>query len=128
MPLAQQHGTLAHSPEAIAFACYVIQRGEAKLRPRLGEGDIGLDLPDIVSPNMEWAATVTGVAPHEAHCVITDAQTHQPVDHPLLHRRDGQVMIAATLPKPGIYRVEITSGGTSPISQLVMAHDHPDSA
>ncbi|GAB3901660.1 hypothetical protein GCM10029964_090790 [Kibdelosporangium lantanae] len=89
-------------------------------------GDIGLVLPDIVTPGLPWSATITGVAPHEARCQITDAQTDQPVDHPILHRRHGQVMIISTLPAPGVYRVEVTGGGTSPVSQLVLAHDHPD--
>ena len=54
------------SDEAIEFAKYVILHGEAKHRPRLGAGDIGIDPPDIVAPGEEWTATVTGVAPHEA--------------------------------------------------------------
>lgn len=128
IPLAQQHGALARSPEAITAVCHVIQHGEATHRPRLGEGDIGLDLPDIVTPNREWTATITGVAPHEARCRVTDAQTDQPIDHPPLHRRDDQVMIAATLPRPGLYRVEVTGGSTSPVSQLVLAHNHRDNA
>jgi len=126
MPLAQQHGAIARSPEAIAVVCHVIQHGSAALRPRLGAGDIGLAMPDIVAPGVEWTAMITGIASHEARCVVTDAETHQPVDHPMLRQRDEHTVICTTVPEPGLYRVEVTGGGTGPVTQLVLAREHAD--
>ncbi|MGW3960080.1 esterase/lipase family protein [Amycolatopsis sp. NPDC005003] len=123
IPLAQQHGSLARTDEAIDFVCDVLLNAEADLGPRLGEGGIGLAVPDVVAPGAEWTAAVTGVPPHLGRCVVTDADTGRAVDHPLLHRRDGDVVAAVTLPAPGVYRFEVAGGGTSAVRQLVMAMD-----
>jgi hypothetical protein len=64
---------------------------------------------------------VTGVEPHEARCTLTDAETGHPIDHPPLSRRDGEVVIPITVPAPGVYRIEVSGGGTSPVTQLLMA-------
>lgn len=120
-PLAQQHGSLARTSEAIDFVCDILLNADADLGPRLGEGNIGLALPDVVTPDTEWTATVTGFEPHQSRCVVTNADTGLAVDHPALHRRDNTVAIAVTLPAPGVYRVEVSGGGSSPVSQLVMA-------
>ncbi len=121
-PVAQQHGTLARSREAIDFVRDILINTESDLGPRLGAGDIGLALPDVVTPDTEWTATISGAEPHEAQCTVTDAETGTVVDHPSLHRRDGEVAIAVTLPAPGVYRVAV-SGGGSPVEQLVMARE-----
>ena len=122
----QQHGPLANADEAISFVCSVITEQDADLGPRLGEGDIGLDLPDVVTPGAEWAALVTGVAPHEATCTVTDLQTGLPIDHPPLHRRDGRVQATVSLAEPGLFRITVSGGGTTPVSQLVMAEQPGD--
>lgn len=124
MPVAQQHTTLAHSEVACQFVCDVLVHGQADTGERLGDGEVGLSLPDVVCPGIEWTATLAGIDYHQARCTITDADTHQVIDHPRPHRRDGQVRVAATLPAPGVYRVRIDGGG-EPVTQYVMADD-PD--
>ncbi|WP_199191648.1 esterase/lipase family protein [Amycolatopsis sp. CA-126428] len=121
-PVAQQHGSLARSREAIDFVRDVLLNAEADLGPRLGAGDVGLALPDVVTPGTEWTATLDGVEPHEARCTVTDADTGVVVDHPSPHRRDGDVAVAVTLPAPGVYRVEVSGGGAA-VTQLVMARE-----
>lgn len=125
MPLAQQHATLASSDEACQFVRDILVHGEADAGPRLGlEDGVGLAAPDVVPPNTERFATLTGIEPHHACCTITEADTGQLIDHPQPHRRDGRTQVAIVLPAPGLYRIRI-DGGPSPVSQLIMADD-PD--
>lgn len=124
----QQHGPLAKADEAMTFVCSVITEQDADLGPRLGEGDIGLDLPDVVTSGIEWAATVTGVEPHEATCTVVDAQTGMATDYPPLHRRDGKVQATVSLPEPGLFRIVVSGGGATPVNQLVMAEQPADDA
>lgn len=121
-PVAQQHGTLARTSEAISFVRDILLNAETDLGPRLGAGDIGLSVPDVVEPEEEWIARIDGADPHEVRCVVTDADTGAVVDRPPAHRRDGMVVAAVTLPSPGIYRIEVAGGG-SPVGQLVMARE-----
>lgn len=122
-PVAQQHGVLAKADEAVTFVCAVIRDEDADLGPRLGGGEIGLDIPDVVDPGVEWVARVTGVAPHEAACRVVNVQTGLAVDHPPLHRGDSQVRATVSLPEPGLFRVEVSGGGESAVTQVVMAVD-----
>jgi hypothetical protein len=122
----QQHGPLAKADEAISFVCSIITDQDADLGPRLGEGDVGLAVPDVVTPGTEWAAKLTGVAPHEATCTVVDVQTGVAVDYPPVHRRDGEVQATVSLPKPGLFRIAVSGGGTTPVSQLVMAEEPAD--
>jgi hypothetical protein len=116
---------LARSDEACQFVCDILLNGRPDKGPRLGSGDgVGLLMPDVVTPQVEWTATLTGIESHLAFCTITDADTGRVVDRPRPHGRDGRLMIASVLPAPGIYRVRI-DGGPMPLTQLVMADD-PD--
>lgn len=121
MPLAQQHATLAHSKEAITFVRDFLLHGTTSERPRLGDGDIGLALPDVVRPETEWNATLTGIEPKHATVTVTDTETGEVVPG-VPFRRGETVLAAMTLPQPGLYRVRVT-GGNSPVSQLVLAED-----
>lgn len=125
VPLAQQHGSLASADEAISPVSSIIIEQDAG--PRLGEGDIGLQLPDVVPPGTEWAVTVTGVEAHVATCTVTDLQTGLVVDyHQTLHCRDDQVQATVSLPEPGLFRIVVAGSGTTPVSQLVMAEQPGD--
>jgi pimeloyl-ACP methyl ester carboxylesterase len=120
--LPQQHGALAQTPEAIQLVCDVITERDYDA-PRLGGGELGLAVPDVVKPTLEWAAIVNGVSsPNDASCVVADEHA-RPIDHPPLHRQDGVWQATIVLPKPGIYRVTLEGGSTSAITQLVMADD-----
>ena len=123
VPLAQQHATLAHSSEAITFVRDFLLHGTAGERPRLGIGDIGVALPDVVRPGVEWIATVTGIEAPHVTVTATDVETGAAVPG-VPFRRGEAVLAAVTLPAPGLYRVLVT-GGNVPVSQLVLAED-PD--
>jgi hypothetical protein len=76
-------------------------------------------LPDVVEPGVEWTATLIGVTPSEATCVLRDLETgaESYLDS---ERRDGEVAVPVTLPSPGLYRLSVTSGAGAQVSQLVM--------
>ncbi|SES43518.1 lipase/acyltransferase domain-containing protein [Lentzea albida] len=121
MVLAQQHTTLAHSDEAVTFARDIVVHGRGAPEPRLGAGDIGLVLPDVVSPGQEWTGTLTGVDdPFHVACTLTDADTGVVVDHPTPHRRDGLVMITGVADRQGLYRLRV-DGGSTPVVQFLLA-------
>lgn len=123
-PIAQQHGTLAHSAEAITFVVDVLLHGDASIQPRLSTVDIGIALPDVVAPEEEWVATITGTkTAGQVRAAIFDAETGIPVRPPLVHRRDETLAFVATLGQPGIYRVEISVANRVPVSQLVMVEE-----
>jgi hypothetical protein len=123
--LPQQHGSLAKTDEAIACAVHIVtERDPDAFGPPLGAGEIGLDLPDLVSPGEEWTAVVTGVSqPGAARCQVRDAATGRLVDLPPLEVREGALHVRPRLPGPGLYSVEVAGSGRSPVSQLVLAGD-----
>jgi hypothetical protein len=118
--LPQQHGALARSSEAISYAADVIRERETGTRQ--GDTNLGIEVPDVVTISGPWEVIVTGIASvTAADCTIHDAETGRLVDQPPLENRDGQIVAPATLGAPGVYRVEVSGGGTSPVSQLVLA-------
>ena len=125
--LPQQHGALARSPETISYVRDVLRHALADRGDRLGGGDdedgVGLELPDCVAAGTSWHAVISGTTPQQARCVVKNAETNAVIDHPrLMGCQDGGTVLArTTLPTPGLYRVEVSSGGTSPVSQLVLA-------
>jgi pimeloyl-ACP methyl ester carboxylesterase len=120
MPLAQQHATLAASDEAITFVRQILLHGTADQGPRLGSGDVGLTLPDVVAAGKEWTATLTGIEPYHSLCTIADADTGQEVAQLDAQSRDGTTQVSITLPAPGLYRVRV-DGGSTPVTQFVLA-------
>lgn len=124
--LPQQHGALAKTTEAIAAVRDILLRRDAQ-GPRLGAGDIGLDVPDIVEPGIGWTAEIGGVDNLAAVtcelCELTGSQPGQLVNIPTLSWEDGQVRARIIVPQPGLYRLEVNGGAMSPVSQIVMAAD-----
>ncbi|RZU15991.1 lecithin:cholesterol acyltransferase [Kribbella rubisoli] len=124
MPLAQQHGALARSKEAIDLVRDVLTNLDGDLGPRLGADDeagIGLAMPDSTVPGTPWTAVVTGVRPGQARCKLVNADTNQVIGRPRLKRSGEAVVAEVVLPAPGMYRLSVAGGGTSPVSQLVLA-------
>jgi hypothetical protein len=125
IPQAQQHGSLARTEEAIRAVLTVLTEREPP-GPPMGLGELGLDLPDLVEPDQEWQAVITGgAAPHTTRCFVTDVATGRDVAAPRLERRDGQLVAPVRLPRPGLFRVRAAGSGSSPVQQLVLATD-PD--
>ncbi|MFE6926068.1 hypothetical protein ACFVAV_33995 [Nocardia sp. NPDC057663] len=122
-PLPQQHGLIAKTDEAIAFVKDVLLHRDADLGPRLGDGDIGIDTPDIVTVGEEFDIAVEGAAkPNDIRCEVTEIGTRLP-RRAEAHRRDDRLVVSTTVYEPGLYRVQVGGSGTSPVEQIIMAVD-----
>jgi hypothetical protein len=124
LPLAQSHGALAKSEETIVAV------GDALVRratgPWLGAGDLGLGVPDVVAAGEPATVTIDGVDhPRDVSCRLVDADSGRIVAMPQPVRADGRVVAAVTAPAPGLYRLEATGGGSSSVTQLMLAVEAP---
>jgi len=127
-PVSQQHGALAKASEGVGFSCGVITE-EEHLGPALGEGRVGLVVPDVVAAGAAWSLDVTGVdGPWTATCRVYDADTDGQVQQPELEWRDGGIGASVEACGPGVYRVEIDGGAGSPVTQLVMVMGSGDAS
>ncbi|MFG2333358.1 esterase/lipase family protein [Streptomyces sp. NPDC048604] len=124
---AQQHGALATCGSAVDRARGLLTglRRLEDLGQRLGDGETGLEAPDLVGVHEEFEITVTGEAdPRRLTCRIQDTgDADRVVDAPRLPpRRDssGELRVRCRLREPGLYRIKV-SGGSEPVTRLVMA-------
>jgi hypothetical protein len=119
MPLAQSHGALAATDEAILVASDVL--GHQQLEPWLGGAEIGLEVPDVASVGSVFEITVTGIEhPRDVSCRVLDVAAGRQVLMPRLTLLDGRIGALITVPDVGLYRIEVTGGGASPVSQLTL--------
>ncbi|WP_157751927.1 esterase/lipase family protein [Actinoplanes derwentensis] len=123
--LPQQHGALACTDEASAYVRAVITEQDPDLLgPPMAAGDLGVDAPDLVLPNEEFAATITGITrPRQATCRVFDAGGGRQLDLAPIEARDGTLCAVITVPGPGMYRLEIGGSGYSPVERLLLAAD-----
>jgi hypothetical protein len=124
MPLAQTHGALARTAESMLVASDVLV--DRRTEPWQGSGNLGLDVPDVVTAGQPMTVTLTGVS-HPAHtrCVLVDLATGRPAGVPALRVRDGEVVGTVTPPDVGLYRVEAAAGGMSAVTQLLLSVEPP---
>lgn len=126
---AQTHGGLPKASEVIQGLRSRLLY-DADLGPRLGAGDLGLKVPDVVEAGAEFTVTVTAsdddsdvpLDPGLVSGVITDVDSGidvrgiQPA-----RRRDGGPGLAQSLQLPaGLYRVAVEHAGGAPVSQIVL--------
>lgn len=123
--LPQQHGALACTDEATAYVRDIITEQDPDLLgPPMAAGDLGVDVPDLVLPNEEFTATITGISrPRQATCRVLDAAGGRQLDLAPIEARDGNLCAVITVPKPGMYRLEISGSGYSPVERLLLAVD-----
>jgi hypothetical protein len=118
--LPQTHGALVRTTEAIAAVRAVLTR--QRLGPPMGAAGISLEVPESVAAGATFEISVASAAgPRNAKCRVVDADTDRQVARPFLVRRLTRMTASARLPQPGLYRVEVSDGGSSAVSQLVMA-------
>ena len=116
--LAQQHGPVAKSKESIDFVQIVLLGGDAA---RLGDGEIGIELPDLVSEHEEITVTISGVdGPTDATVVVRD-EDGLTIDHPTVFYGDGSYRATFGPLSEGIYQVEVER--ESAVSQRVLVTD-----
>ncbi len=133
--VAQEHGALGKTEEVLAGLEARILR-DADLGPRLGAGDIGLEVPDLVTAGEAFAVIVTGsdgdtagaeLDPAAVTGVITDLGTGQGV-RPVrpAGRRDGQTGLVDEHQLPeGLYRVTVKHHDGSPVSRILLVQPAP---
>ncbi|MFD8563107.1 hypothetical protein ACFV1N_38025 [Streptosporangium canum] len=121
--LAQQHSALAKTRESIDLACAVITGADLDLGGRLGDGDLGVAVPEVVLPAQPWSVTVTGAdSPAALTLSIADTASNWRI-YPRLGWRDGDLRAEVDVPQPGLYRVIADGAGTSAVTAMVLAAD-----
>lgn len=130
--LPLQHGALAKDGVALAYVRAVLTERDRDRGPALGIGGLGLDLPDYVDAGTPWLARLVPAPGEELDsyagiaCSVHDAGTDRRIGTGRLGWYDGSVAASVTLPAPGLYRIRITTEGTPPLTQLVLALDPTD--
>lgn len=119
--LSQTHSALAKGQEAIRKVRDLLTG--RRPGPPLGVTNIGVDVPNVVTTGEPFPVAVDTVNdPAEVGvCRIIDVNTNMQVAAPVLRRRDGILSANQVLSQPGQYRVEVTGGSGSPVTQLVLA-------
>lgn len=118
--LAQSHGALAATEEAVSHVRDVLTNDTAG-PPLGGLTRIGIAVPDVICVDHPLTVTVTGTGPAGTSCRIVDVFSNRQVASPRLQEKDGVTAASADLPRPGVYRVEVKGGGSSAVTQQVMA-------
>jgi hypothetical protein len=125
--LPLQHGAVASDRFALR-AVQELLRGDSHLGPPMGGPGCGVDTPDLVSPGQPWELHIAGVhSPAGANCRIAPADpadTTAPMS-PRLRLSHHGLVATASLPRPGLYRVTVTTHDRRKVSQLVLAAELP---
>lgn len=118
-PLAQSHGAIARTPEALLVVTDTLTGQDRG--PWLGTGDYGLECPDVVSPGQPFEIRLDRVDhPRDAEVTITDTATGRVVQRVLLRCDGGRIIGETALADASMYRVSVTGGGGSPVSELLL--------
>ncbi|MER7141371.1 hypothetical protein ACIQGA_32070 [[Kitasatospora] papulosa] len=127
--LALQHGALAKDSFALNYVRSVLTEHDRDRGPALGAGGLGLDLPDSAPAGTPWTLKILP-APGDTldtyagiGVTVHDAATNRQVAAPRPGWRDSSVAARITLPGAGLYRIKVATGGTTPLTQLVLATD-----
>jgi hypothetical protein len=138
MPLAQTHGALTSSAEAVTVVRDVVTdrrtgpwQGAGQLGldapDVVGAGQLGLDAPDVVGAGQPYQVGITGIERStDVTCSVFDISSGLRVDTPAVGRLDGAVVARAQPLPPGLYWIRVDGGGTSPVTQILMSTPTPD--
>jgi hypothetical protein len=121
VPLAQSHGALASHSDAIVIMENLL--AGRRSGPWLGIGELGLDMPDIITAGQSWEVTITGAErPTDVTCSVVDVGTGLSLDRPAVGKGEEGLLVARAQPlPPGLFRVRIDGGGSFPVQQIVMS-------
>jgi pimeloyl-ACP methyl ester carboxylesterase len=118
--LPQRHGSLAKTPEALAFVADKLVGADTK--PPLGTRPVGADIPDIAVAGRPVKVRVTGNAidPVGVSVKSTDIETGIPTTWHASTRVDGALQYTHPGLPPGLHRIQIQAGGYSPVTDMVL--------
>jgi pimeloyl-ACP methyl ester carboxylesterase len=122
--LPQSHAGLARAPEAIAAVVAVLTR--RRLGPPMGGTGVGVDAPDLAIIGERCEARISVPDDAVPSCRVVDVESGAQVGTPMPVRRDGELIAAIQLPKAGLYRVEVKTGGYSAVTTLITAFSKGD--
>ncbi|MEV6279314.1 hypothetical protein [Nocardia sp. NPDC051832] len=125
--LPQQHGPIATADEAITFVVDTLRYGAVDRGPRLGTGEIGLLVPDVVTVGVPFDTEVTGIdRPNTLRAKLIDVDSGKQLAAPTARRLGDSIVVSATAYQAGVFRIVVDGSGTSPVSQLLMAVEPSD--
>ena len=105
--------------EALAQATSILL-GRSEQVAMLGDTKLGLDAPDLVPVNQLVEIPLSGDSAASATCTVLN-EAGAPIDYPDVVQADDQYKARASFSSPGVYQVQVQSGGGSPIVQYVLA-------
>jgi hypothetical protein len=118
--LPQTHGALGKSPESATVAEDALVHRQTG--PWMGAPGLGLRLPDMVDVGQVIPIRVRGAEQARGvSCLIVDLQTGRQIASPPLRPAGDELQGRFDPPRPGLYRVSVTTGGMSSTSEIVMA-------
>lgn len=118
--VAQQHGALPSTDEAISLVRELFLRPGGRPRPLLGDTALGIDVPDVVDAGAEFAVTLTDVRARVAVYEATGDRPTEPVHVGSPSWEDGAARVRVVLDRPGLYRVDVAGSGATPVTQTVL--------
>lgn len=122
--VAQHHGSLAKVSETISQAKAILLSDDVAPPIPLGDSEFGFEAPSLLEPDTDYWVRVSGVEVGQAKCMVEgadDVGVH--AESLRLRRRSGEVGVLLSVPKPGVYRLTMETGGRAPVTQLVLAPD-----
>lgn len=118
--LPQRHGSLAQTPEALAFVADKLIGADTK--PPLGTRPVGADIPDTALAGRPVKVRVTGddMDPLGVSVKSTDIETGIPTTWHAGTRVDGTLEYSHSGLQPGLHRIQVQAGGFSPVTDVVL--------
>jgi hypothetical protein len=116
--VAQRHGRLAATDECLEYLRAVLT--ETRLGPPMGTA-IGMDLPDVVQAGHSFTVDILAAGQQPVSCALRDADTGDEVDNCLARPSGDRQAASLTAHRTGIYVVEATGSGATPVAETVVA-------
>jgi pimeloyl-ACP methyl ester carboxylesterase len=118
--LPQKHGSLASTPEALAFVADKLVGADTK--PPLGTRPVGADIPDmaLVGQLIKVRVTSNDMDPVGVSVMSTDIETGIPTTWHASSRVDGALQYMHPGLPPGLHRIQVQAGGYSPVTDMVL--------
>lgn len=118
--LPQKHGSLAKTPEALAFVADKLVGADK--RPPLGTRPVGAYIPDMAVAGRPVKVRVTGndMDPVGVSVKSSDIETGIPTTWHASTRVDGALEYTNPGLPPGLHRIQVQAGGYSPVTDMVL--------
>jgi pimeloyl-ACP methyl ester carboxylesterase len=125
-PLPQKHGALAKTAEAITFVTDKLVGADTG--PPLGTRPLGADIPELGLAGTTLTVRVAGTD-DLIGVAITSVDINSGARTAWLPgvRRENELLFTGPALKPGLHRIEVKTGGFSPITDVILMAETPGS-